>query len=288
MKTLLLSASALAVSLGAFAAFVPAAPQDRKGEKKPAELTELASTGWATLTGSVTYDGTPPSPKLIKMSGSKDEKNCRDGATERELVDQKWLVNKENKGISDAIIFIKPPEGKFFKIHPSYMQKAKKPIELRQPHCVFIPHSFVYWASYYDKESREQKPSGQQLRIVNDSKFNHNIAWLGDEDINPKGSLTLPPGASRSLKFIAQDTPVRFKSDIHPWMSANCWALDTPYAARTDENGKFTIENVPAGVEVHVVMWHEAAGFLFGQKGKAMTLKDGGEHGFHIKMKPGR
>ena len=289
MKAPLQSASAVAVSLGILATLFPAAAtsQDREKKEQPAELTELASTGWAKLNGTVTYDGTPPAPKPLSMRGSFDEKNCQDGATERELVEQTWLVNKENKGVSDAIIFLKPPEGKYFKIHASYLEKAKQPVELHQPHCVFIPHSFVYWASYYDKDAKEQKASGQKIKILNDSKFTHNVNW-SDDKINPRGSATLASGKETSIKLAAQDTPIRFRSNIHPWMSANCWALDNPYAARTDANGKFTIANVPAGVEVHVVVWHEGAGFLFGKTGRPLTFKDGGEHGFHVKMRTGK
>jgi hypothetical protein len=302
MKPRHLSASVLAVGLGLLATTVPTsstpavnpparatAQKDGKAKQKPGELTELPTTGWATLTGTVTYDGIPPEPKKINMLGNKDKDACHEGASERELVEQTWLVNKENKGVSDVVIFVRPPEGKFFKIHPSYLDMKNpknKFVELRQPHCAFVPHVLVYWASYYDKETGEQKPSGQKIKIVNDAKFNHNVNWAGDPAIQPRGSVTLAPQQVKVIAFNAQpDSPIAFKCDIHPWMSAKCWALDTPYCARTDENGKFQIENVPAGAAVRVIAWHDGAGYFYGGKaGKLMTL-DGKQFILNIKVR---
>jgi hypothetical protein len=285
MKASLLSACALAAGLGLLAILVPsrAAPGGKDGK-----LTELASDGWATLSGRVTYDGTPPAPKKIDMKNNKDNAACHKGATEKELVEQTWLVSKENKGVANVVIFLKPPEGKFFKIHPSYMEQASKGpvVTLDQPHCAFLPHVSVYWASYYDKDNGEQKPSGVKFRVLNNAKFTHNTSWSCDEDYNTKGSLTIAPGSAKDLRFNADpNTPLSFKCDIHPWMNAKCWSLDTPYAARTDDNGRFSIANVPAGAELRVIAWHEGVGFVYGKAGKAMTFEDEKEHRLNLKIK---
>jgi hypothetical protein len=253
------------------------------GGGKTGELTELAVKDWGTVTGTVIYEGTPPKMNPINMAGNKDKDNCRADASERELVEQTWLVNKDNKGVSDVIIFLQPPEGKFFPIHKSYLD-MKNPknafVELKQPHCAFIPHVFPYWASYYDKETGEQKPSGQKIKIINNAKFNHNTAWSANTAIQGKGvNFILAPEASKTLTFNADlTTPIAFNCDIHKWMNAKCLALDTPYCARTKEDGTFKIENVPVGVDLYVVGWHQDAkdgGFFYGGKtGKKMTLKD--------------
>jgi len=41
-------------------------------------------------------------------------------------------------------------------------------------------------------------------------------------------------------------------------MSAKLWVFNHPYFAVTNENGEFTIENVPSGEELVVYMWHES------------------------------
>jgi hypothetical protein len=59
-------------------------------------------------------------------------------------------------------------------------------------------------------------------------------------------------------------------------MKAHIRNFDHPFAAVTDEDGNFEIKNVPTGVEVHLVIWHEAGEYgANGAKGKAITLKDG-------------
>jgi hypothetical protein len=253
--------------------------------KKTTELTELDTQKWGKLSGTVTYDGDPPTPKKINMEGNQDEKKCHDTKDERQLVVQTWLVNKENKGVSDVVIFLRPPEGKYFKVHEDYKKNVKEPVLLHQPHCAFIPHSFPYWASSYDKDSGDQKPSGKQIRVLNDAQFNHNTAWSGDPDLNPKGSVTLEKGKDRLIKFAAQDSPIGIKCDIHTWMSANCWALDHPYAARTDKDGKFVIEHVPAGVELRVVAWHEGAKYCYGGESGTPRTFVAGDNNISFKIK---
>ena len=243
---------------------------------KGGDLTELASTGWGTLTGTVTYEGTPPKEKKINMADNKNAAACHEGAKESEVVEQTWLVNPKNKGVANVAVWLKPPEGKYFKIHESYLNKKKNFVELRQPHCAFVPHVLVYWASYYDKDTKDQKPSGQAIKVINDAAFSHNTKWSVNEDYNQAGSATLDKGKEAEIKFAAQDTPISMICNIHPWMNAKCWSLDTPYAARTDEDGKFKIENVPTGAELQIVAWHEGPGFFWegGKAGKTMKLED--------------
>lgn len=47
----------------------------------------------------------------------------------------------------------------------------------------------------------------------------------------------------------------------HEWMAAYIAVLPHPWAALTDENGKFTLHNVPSGVQ-RIYAWHEALGTL--------------------------
>jgi hypothetical protein len=47
----------------------------------------------------------------------------------------------------------------------------------------------------------------------------------------------------------------------HEWMAAYIAVLPHPWAALTDENGRFTLHNVPAGAH-KIYAWHEALGTL--------------------------
>jgi hypothetical protein len=73
-------------------------------------------------------------------------------------------------------------------------------------------------------------------------------------------------------------------------MNAKVWAMDPPYIARTDKDGTFTIKNVPTGVELHVVAWHEGlpkGGYFAetGKDGKKMKLEADNKMEFKIKAK---
>ncbi len=47
----------------------------------------------------------------------------------------------------------------------------------------------------------------------------------------------------------------------HEWMAAYIAVMPHPWAALTDENGRFTLRNVPAGTH-KIYVWHEALGTL--------------------------
>ncbi len=47
----------------------------------------------------------------------------------------------------------------------------------------------------------------------------------------------------------------------HEWMAAYIAVLPHPWAALTDENGRFTLRNVPAGTH-KIYVWHEALGTM--------------------------
>jgi hypothetical protein len=248
-----------------------------KGNVKT-KLTALEGKTYGTITGTVTYDGDPPTAGKLPIT-AEHEKNCTMGASPEELVNQTWLVNPKNKGVSDVIIYLKAPEGKFLKVHDSYLSKKKDSKELDQPHCAFVPHSFYVWAAYRDNDGK-LKATEQEVLVKNKAKFKHNIVWEGGPVQGKGDNIMLNEEESKPYKFKADlANPILFKCGIHPWMNANCWALDTPYAARTDADGKFTIENAPLDVELYVVGWHEDTankGFFHGGKGGTKTtLKEG-------------
>src|SRR5262249_4421621 len=58
----------------------------------------------------------------------------------------------------------------------------------------------------------------------------------------------------------ARPTPISVQCDIHPWMKAYIRVFNHPYFAVTDEDGKFTIKDAPAG-EWRIVVWQEKSGW---------------------------
>ncbi len=137
-----------------------------------------------------------------------------------------------------------------------------------------MPHIVATYPSYWD--GKELKSSGQNFLVKNSAPVNHNTAVIGDPLKNPGGNQTLPSGGDMKLSLVPESKPIQVSCSIHPWMNARIWAFDNPYYAVTDADGKFEIKNVPTGVELSVVAWHEAVDYFNGGKdGKKQKFNSG-------------
>jgi hypothetical protein len=239
------------------------------------ELEALTGKGVGTLKGKVTYDGDPPERKeLPGVSTNENKDHCLKG----DVKDQTWMVGPD-KGVMNVVVWLRAPKGKYFNI-PADQQKSTETRTIEQPFCAFQPHVIVFYPSYFDGKDKKQEPTGQQLKVINNAPIGHNTAWRGDnslvnvgknEKINPKGEMPIPAKPCASKK--TGEDLLSFNCDLHKWMTAFAWVFDHPYAAVTKADGTYEIKNVPTGVEVELVHWHES----FGHQGKAqkITLKDG-------------
>ena len=131
-----------------------------------------------------------------------------------------------------------------------------KPAELNQDQCSYSPRVQAIVA-------------GQTMLIKNSDPVLHNVREI-------KGALTkknmaqvpgTPPVAEQDLKDPGM---MKFKCDIHQWMTAYVWVQSNDAFAVTDKDGKFEISGVPVGTW-EVTAWHER----FGEKnGKITVAKD--------------
>jgi hypothetical protein len=264
------------------------------GSAKSTESTEeegaktaLETAGTATLKGRVTLEGPLPMPKplpdLVK------HKDCHDSPKEQQI-DQTWVVS-EDRGVRDVVVWVQPPSGKFFKLTKEEATPKEKVVKLEQPHCQFIPHVLVLFPGYYDGSKTVE--TGQKLEVVNNATFSHNTNIQGDPLINPNWNQQLTPGKTHDLALKPQPQVINVKCDIHAWMRAKIWALDTPFSAKTDKDGNYKIENVPAGAKVSVVAWHEelpGEGFALPEfsgsaDGQEVTFEKGKTRELNFKIK---
>lgn len=214
--------------------------------------------GTATVTGKVVYSGDlPVIASLTKvMDEHADKKTCHEG-TEAEKVDQTWTIGKD-RGVANAVIWLSPPGDSEFEV-----KDEKSDAVLDQPHCVYIPHVVVV------------KP-GQKLLVKNSAPIIHNTKLDVDNFVNKSFGQAIPPKDSVSVDLKPQDNPITATCEFHAWMKAKIWVLPHQYVAVTKADGSFSIPNVPEGVELSVVAWHEGAGFFNGgKKGKAQKFSAG-------------
>jgi len=204
-------------------------------------------TGWATLFGKFTINGSPPS--RAPLSITKDQNVCAPGG--KQVLSEEVVVSPDG-GIKDVLIYVssKLPQDDPKWEHESYAAQKYGDVLFDQKECVFLTHLATM-------------RSTQTLKVKNSDSIGHNTnldSKRGARSANfsvPNGKiLDYEPGAA------SKSGPFSVNCSIHPWMKANMMVFDHPYSAITKPDGSFEIANIPAGVELEFRVWQEAAGFL--------------------------
>ena len=128
------------------------------------------------------------------------------------------------------------------------IEKGKKIVRgqntlLTQKNCQFAPHVFTI-------------VKGTDLDVLNSDPVLHNIntAIGGGIQLFNKGQPNKDTTVTVRVRKLGQ---VDVTCDSHTHMKSYFSIFDHPYSAVTDENGVFTIDNVPPG-KYTVKMWHES------------------------------
>lgn len=164
---------------------------------------------------------------------------------------------KRSKYKKDVVVYLKGVKGKF--------GVPKQHAIVDQKNLVFIPHVQPVLA-------------GTAVEFKNSDNVNHNVF---SPAICKKFNLgTFNPGMHRTVKF---DEPcvVDLLCNVHSEMLAYIVVLDNPYFAKTDDNGKFTIKDVPAGT-YEITAWSEKLQPAGNYK---VTVTDGKTATVDIKLK---
>jgi hypothetical protein len=252
---------------------------------------KLVTDGFGSLSGKVTLDGAIPEiiNLVPKMMQNPDKACCLAGKA-IEKIDQTWLVDPKTKAVQNVAVWVKPPAGKYFEIHPKYL-KRKDTVVIDQPHCALLPRVSAFNPVYFD--GKELVPTGQQLVFKNTATVPHNVRAVGHPKFNDGFNRNMPPktdiDALKDLKpneqFKPQLLPITLDCGSHTWMKAHLFVFNHPYYAVTDEKGNFEIPFVPAGAEVSIMAWHEGQGWVLTNKGTPMTIKKGQKHTLDFKVK---
>jgi plastocyanin len=195
-----------------------------------------AATG--KISGTVKLDGTAPHMKGIDMS--KDPycaKYHANSPAQLELV----VVGK-NGGLENVVLYLS--EG----LSPEAAnQKASATPVFDQKGCQYMPHVIAV-------------NPGEEYKVTTGDQTAHNI----HPEPNPMtGNIpwnrSQPPGAPPIVQsWKAPEIAIPVKCNIHPWMHGYHAVVKGPYAV-TDDNGSYTIENVPPG-SYTVTAWQETYG----------------------------
>ena len=145
----------------------------------------------------------------------------------------------ENGGLGNVFVYVKSGLDKY------YFDVPTQPVTLDQAGCMYKPHVFGVRA-------------GQNIEFVNSDSTGHNVHAL--PNANQEFNFSQPIQRQKDTRFFtAPEVMVRFKCDLHNWMSAYAGVLDHPYFAVTSPGGQFELKDVPAGTYT-IEAWHEKLG----------------------------
>ncbi len=188
----------------------------------------------ATISGTIKYDGDVPKFNEIKMDA---DPVCVTHHTTP--VYPQTLVVGEGNTLGNVFVYIKSGLPK--KDYPA----PAEPVVIDQKGCQYTPH--VTGAMV-----------GQTIKFLNPDGTLHNIHAICK--INQELNTAMPKFRTEITKvFDKEEFMFPLKCDVHPWMNAWIAIMSHPFFSTTHTDGKFKIENIPAG-SYEIEVWHEKLG----------------------------
>jgi plastocyanin len=191
-------------------------------------LTAAGPAGSGSITGKVTYTGTPAKSKSIDMS---KEPSC--ASQHATPITTESVVTGPGNTLENVVVYIsagapdEPPPS----TSANFVQKG----------CQYLPHVLAFQV-------------GQELKISNDDQTSHNIHPLAK--INREWNKSQPPGTPPITDKYDKAEMIPVKCNIHPWMHGNFAVLKNSHYAITTADGSFKLPNLPPG-KYTVTAWHE-------------------------------
>jgi hypothetical protein len=187
----------------------------------------------ATITGKVTYTGTPPRMKPIDMA---KEPFCAALHAAAPVLTETVVTGSGNT-LRWVVVYVSAGD-------QGAAAPAAEVVRLDQRGCQYIPHVLVV------------RPN-QSLDIYNDDSTSHNIHPLAK--VNAEWNKSQPIGAPPIHTKWEQPEFIPVKCNVHPWMHGWQLVLATSHYAVTGADGTFSLTGLPPG-KYTVTAWQEQFG----------------------------
>jgi len=184
-----------------------------------------------TVSGKVTYTGTPVKPKPIDMS---KEPSC--AKQHNPPVTTETVVTGQGNTLENVVVYIS-----------AGADDANAPaqaVSFEQKGCQYLPHVLAMHTN-------------QDLKVLNDDQTSHNIHPLAK--VNREWNKSQPPGAPPIDAKFDQPEFISVKCNIHPWMHGWFAVLKTNHYSISKENGAFSLPDLKPG-KYTITAWHEDYG----------------------------
>lgn len=231
----------------------------------PKKYEEIPVSDGGTVSGKVTFKGTPPAPKLFELSKFPQASFC--GKVDSDGKNRKsYVVRVDNGALSDVVVFIEGIEkGKPFKFAGT---------DVKADTCRFLaqgPSSFVgvvMEGGEFRVENMDADPSDPKSAdgVLHNP---HTYSIKGPSSITIFNKPLPTKGQVINYKFKKMNlkkSPIVFlQCDQHNFMEAWFHAVKSPYYAVVGKDGTFTIDGIPPG-EYEIEAWHPMMGETKEQK----------------------
>lgn len=209
----------------------------------------ITVTDGGTIQGQVKLQGVAPAPEKIEIT--KDEETC--GKIEK--INERLVVGTDG-GVQNVVVSIE-------NIGRGKRQRREGAL-LDQKDCRYAPHVVLV-------------PIGASLTIRNSDGILHNLHSHSVE--NPPFNKPQPKFKKTLKETFTKAEIIKLTCDAHAWMSGWIIVHEHPYYAVTDENGRFSLSDVPSG-EYQLWVWHE----ILGEKRFPHIVKQGAREELRIEM----
>jgi hypothetical protein len=220
---------------------------------------EEGLVGEAVVEGTITFNGTPPPPKLFDLELFPQPKYCNqldnDGSGHRILRDV--IVNSGK--LQDVVVYVQNiVTGKSFHFNGT---------DVIADHCRFLvqggPSTFVgvvvkgaeFRITNNDADPTDPKAATGVLHnphlYEEAGKASSTIFNL---PLPNKGQMLIKPTIIRKKESV-----LHLQSDQHNYMNAYFYPIENPYYAIVGSSGNYTIEQVPPG-KYKLIAWHPILG----------------------------
>lgn len=200
----------------------PAGGGDSGGDVAAGAAEGKAGDG--TISGTVTFKGTPPKNARIDMSTHAD---C--AKQHSDAVFAQDIVVGDGGGLQWVFVYVFKGEEVVGKKWPV----PSTPVVIDQHGCMYDPHVFGMMA-------------GQEIQVKNSDPTMHNIHAQPTKSAEFNESQN--PGAAPMKETLAKaEVLVPIKCDVHGWMHASAGVVTHPYYAVSDAKGAWSIGKLPPG-----------------------------------------
>jgi Carboxypeptidase regulatory-like domain len=204
-----------------------------------AGLTMLAASAIAfagpsggSISGKVTYEGTPARQKPIDMS---KEPGC--AAQHPIPITTETVVVGPGNALVNVVVYISAGA-------PDESTPPTQAATVTQKGCQYLPHVVPMVVN-------------QELKVVNADSNSHNIHPLAK--INNEWNKSQPPGTPPFSEKFGKPEFIAVKCNIHPWMHSSFAVLKNSHYAVSGGDGSFSLPNLPPG-KYTITAWHESYG----------------------------